>query len=300
MTETPRSRHQLTVLSANVRGLRTNIGDLTHSFVLRHRVDIAVATETWLNSDVEPTFGKIAGYTHWIRRDRQGRQGGGVAVCLKKGVQAQTLDIVTPPETEALFLRVVLADSSAILLCATYRLPRQGPAFLDFLTEHLDDLQTRHNCRHFLIVGNLNHQVEGAAYENLLTVQGLTDHRQHAPHCTYTSKPMDQPWFSYRCRLAAERKRQDSHEVAAELSSELNLIKECRDRWQIKFAPTKIQANIVSQPCAAFREVEKRVRFGEVTLPLEDHIKVFGVNVSTCTFRQSHGRLQSESLPCTG
>ncbi|MPC41223.1 hypothetical protein E2C01_034810 [Portunus trituberculatus] len=48
MTESPRSRHQLTVLSANVCGFCTNIGDLTHSFALRHHVDIAVATETWL------------------------------------------------------------------------------------------------------------------------------------------------------------------------------------------------------------------------------------------------------------
>ncbi|KAK3848873.1 hypothetical protein Pcinc_044353 [Petrolisthes cinctipes] len=46
-----RSPH-LTVLSANVRGLRTNIGDLTHNFILRHRTDIAVVTETWLTSEV--------------------------------------------------------------------------------------------------------------------------------------------------------------------------------------------------------------------------------------------------------
>lgn len=163
MADTPRTRHQLVLLSANVRGLRTNIGDLTHSFVLRHRVDIAVVTETWLNSEVELSFGRIPGYTHWIRRDRQGRQGGGVAVCLKEGVQAQRLEVETPPTTEAVFLKVILADGTALLLCAMYRPPRQGPAPLDFLTDQVDDLLTRHRCRHVLIVGDLNQHMDGAA-----------------------------------------------------------------------------------------------------------------------------------------
>ena len=270
-------------------------------------MDIVVVTESWLNREVEPTFGKIRGYTHWIRRDRQGRAGGGVAVCFREGVQAQTLQVDTPPTTEALFFRVVLSDSTALLLCAMYRPPGQGPSSLNFLTVSLDDLLTRHRCRHVLIVGDLNHHLEQDAYENLLAVQGLTDYvtfpthvrggtldpvmtdipegtvschqlgfvgssdhhavlthvdvgvaredastrtiwlwdradwpslrqdllctdwpsllvggaeskvralttrllalqQQHVPHRQYTTRPTDQPWFGYRCRLAAERK----------------------------------------------------------------------------------------------
>ena len=175
MADGGRPHRKLTVLSANVRGLRTNIGDLTHSFVLRHQVDIAVVTETWLNSEVEPSFGRIRGYSPWYRNDRQGRQGGGVALCLKEGVQAQRLEIELPPTIEAMFLRVALADGTALLLCVMYRPPRQGPAPLHFLTETLDVLLTRHRCRNVLIVGDLNHHHEEAAYGNLLTVQGLTD-----------------------------------------------------------------------------------------------------------------------------
>ena len=308
MTEAPqRNPRKLTVLSANVRGLRTNIGDLTHNFILRHQADIAVVTETWLTSEVEPAFGKLRGYTHWARQDRPERAGGGVAVCFREGVQAQALQVETPPTTEALFFRVVLANGTALLLCAAYRPPRQGPVILRFLTEQLDGLLTRHGCSHVLIVGDLNHHLERDAYEDLLTVQGLTDHvtfptherggtldpaitdlgessvwcqqlglvgssdhhavltqmdvsvardeahtrtiwiweradwpsfrsdlRQtdwdallsgdagskaralterlcslqliHVPHRQYTSKPTDQPWFGYRCRVAAERK----------------------------------------------------------------------------------------------
>ncbi len=104
-------RHQFKVISANVRGLRTNIGDLTHK----------------LNGEVEPSFGKIGGYTHWARRDRQDRAGGGVAVCFREGVQAQQLDVDTPPQLEVMFFRVVLANHSALLLCAMYRPHWQGP-----------------------------------------------------------------------------------------------------------------------------------------------------------------------------
>ncbi|KAG0711837.1 hypothetical protein GWK47_019760 [Chionoecetes opilio] len=264
MVRPERPSHTLKILSANVRGLRTNIGDLTHNCVLRHSADVVVVTETWLNNEVETTFGKIRGYTQWTRRDRPERAGGGVAVCFKEGVQAQHLDVALPPHMEVMFFRVVLADRSAILLCAMYHPPRQGPASLQYLTGAQDDLMLEHRCRHVLVVGDLNHQLEQHAYESLLTVQGLTDHvdvgvardeatsrtvwlwdkadwaslrrdlshtawgtllrdgadnmshaltsrllalqRLHVPHRDYTTKPTDQPWFGYHCRVAADDK----------------------------------------------------------------------------------------------
>ncbi|KAG0717350.1 hypothetical protein GWK47_008070 [Chionoecetes opilio] len=206
MVRPERPSHKLEILSANVRGLRTNIGDLTHNCVLRYRADVVVVTETWLNIEVEPTFGKMHVYTQWTRMDHPERAGGGVAVCYKEGVQAQHLDVVPSPHMEVLFFRVVLADRPAILLCAMYRPPRQGPASLQYLTGALDDLMLEHRCRHVLVVGDLNHHLEQHAYESLQTVQGLTDNRRHVPHRDYTTKPTDQPWCGYRCRLAAEAK----------------------------------------------------------------------------------------------
>lgn len=230
-----------------------------------------------------------------------------MAVCFKEGIQFQLLSVETPPQMEAIFFRVVLADRSALLICAMYRPPRHGPASLHFLTETLDDLLIRHQCSHVLVVGDLNHHLEQQAYANLLAVQGLTDHvtfptherggtldpvisdlredtlcchqlgpvgssdhhavltrvnlgvardvattrtiwmwdkadwtslqrdllqttwtnilrggsesqartftshllalqKRHVPHRNYTTRPMDQPWFGYRCRVAAEAK----------------------------------------------------------------------------------------------
>ena len=173
---------QLTVVSANVRGLRTNVGDLSHNFVLRQSADIVAVTETWLSDEVEPTFGRISGYSRWVRKDRENRAGGGVAACFKDGLQTQELEVAVPHQTEALFFRVVLADKSGLLLCVMYRPPRQGRAPLDFLTEELDILLQRHKCSHVMIVGDLNPHMEQDAYNNLLAVQGLANHVTFPTH----------------------------------------------------------------------------------------------------------------------
>ena len=177
-----RSNHCLTVVSANVRGLRTNIGDLSHNFVLRHRADVVAVTETWLSCEVEPTFGKIPGYSQWVRKDRENRAGGGVAACFKDGLQTQKLDIELPHQLEALFFRVVLTDNSGLLLCVMYRPPRQGRAPLDFLTNELDSLLLRHQCSQVMVVGDLNFHLEQEAFDNLLTVQGLINHVTFPTH----------------------------------------------------------------------------------------------------------------------
>ncbi|KAK8387029.1 hypothetical protein O3P69_017997 [Scylla paramamosain] len=77
---------------------------------------------------------------------------------------------------------VVLANHSALLLCAMYRPPRQGPDSLLYLTEALDDLLVTHCCQHILLVGDLNHHLEHNAYENLLMVQALKDHVTFPTH----------------------------------------------------------------------------------------------------------------------
>lgn len=86
-----------------MRGLRSNIADLSHNFVLRQKADIVAVSETWMSDTVEPSFGKIKGYTKWVRKDRIGRAGGGVAVCFKNGLQTQELSVDLPQQMEALF-----------------------------------------------------------------------------------------------------------------------------------------------------------------------------------------------------
>ena len=47
----------LKLISENIRGLRTNVGELTHSFVLNHKLDIFATVETFLNESVPQSFG---------------------------------------------------------------------------------------------------------------------------------------------------------------------------------------------------------------------------------------------------
>jgi len=175
------NQRHLSVLSANVRGLRTNIGELTH-MALNVSADIIVATETFLNAEVEPAFGKIRGYSQWQRRDRTGKNFGGVAVCYKENLQIQLLTVDLPDWMEAVFLKVILKSNESLLLCAHYRPQWQGRTPMDFLTENLDVLQTRNNCQHLLIVGDLNHHLIQPAYEDLLAVHGLTDYVDFPTH----------------------------------------------------------------------------------------------------------------------
>ncbi|MPC26720.1 hypothetical protein E2C01_019867 [Portunus trituberculatus] len=151
------SCHQLKVISSNVRGLRTNLADLYHNCVQRHNADIVVMTETWLNSEVEPMYGRMYGFTYWARRDCQEQAEGGVAVCFKEGMQAQQHDI----------------DMSPLM---------ESPESLQYLTEALDNLMLAHSCSHVLIVGDLNPHLKRDGYKNLLEVQGLTDHVTFPTH----------------------------------------------------------------------------------------------------------------------
>ena len=77
----------LSIISANVRGFRTNIGDFTNKFVIPRRPDVVIAVETFLNDTVPEGYGKIKGYTNWQRKDRINGSFGGVAVCFKNSIQ---------------------------------------------------------------------------------------------------------------------------------------------------------------------------------------------------------------------
>lgn len=65
----PPTPQRLLILAANVRGLRTYLGVLTLNVIFKTGSNIAVSTETFLNEDVDSTFGKMRGYTQWMRRD---------------------------------------------------------------------------------------------------------------------------------------------------------------------------------------------------------------------------------------
>lgn len=55
--------NHLNILSANLRGFQTNVGELTHNFVMSNRIDIVATVKTFLNDTVPSNYGQILGCT---------------------------------------------------------------------------------------------------------------------------------------------------------------------------------------------------------------------------------------------
>ena len=138
-----KSRDQLTIISANVRGLQTNIGDLVNSHVIPRTPDIVATVETFMNESIPDNFGHMGGYTRWYRRDRTGGTFGGVAVSFHKSLSVQPLDIALPNHLEIMFFKI-WAQHQTILLCVCYRPQWQGSEPIVFLQTHLDEMLQQH------------------------------------------------------------------------------------------------------------------------------------------------------------
>ena len=85
--------------------------------------------------------------------------------------------------------------------------------------------------------------------------------------------------FADDCTLSCTYPRQDSGRAADEVNHQLMVIQEWGKRWQVTFAPEKTQAMVVSRSPTARPAVEGRIRFGGVPLPLQEAIKILGVEV---------------------
>ena len=198
-----RTKDHLSILSSNVRGFQTNLGDLTHSFVLPLKPDIIATVETFLNSTVPDNYGKISGYTKWHRNDRTNGTFGGIAVCFKNSIQAQPLEVDMPNHLELSFFRLWANSHDAILLCVCYRPQWQGSEPLTFLQDNLDRLLLQFSCKNIIIVGDLNQHLVATAFNELLDIHGLANHVDFPTHISGSSlDPVitDLPEGDVKCR----------------------------------------------------------------------------------------------------
>ena len=147
--------NEIRIISANLRGFRTNVGELTHSCILKNKADIVFIVETFLDDLVPTNYATISGYSTWFRKDRDS-QGGGIALCYRNGMQIRVLDIPIPAGLEIMFFKLIDAKGRGTLCCGCYRPPKQGLRIIHYLTEQLDQLMTSLNCQKFLMVGDLN------------------------------------------------------------------------------------------------------------------------------------------------
>ena len=177
----------LTIISANVRGLLTNIGDLTHSFVIPHNTDIVATVETFFNDNVPPNYGRIKGYSNWHRKDRVGQEKGGIAVCFRNSLPVQPVVVNIPDHLELSFFKIWINQQDSILLCTCYRPQWQRNEPIDFLQHNLDSLLYENSCKHLIIVGDMNQNLVMRSFEELLTIFGLTNHVDFPTHISGSS-----------------------------------------------------------------------------------------------------------------
>lgn len=187
MSHSSKGSDSLTILSANVRGFQTNIGDLTHSHVIPHNPDIIATVETFLNPTVPENFGQISGFSKWHRKDRTNGTFGGVAVCFRKALSVQLLEIDMPDHLELMFFRLWLTTQETVLLCVCYRPQWQGGEPIEFLLNNLDGILHHHTCKNILIVGDLNQHLVARSFEDLLTIHGLNNHVDFPTHISGSS-----------------------------------------------------------------------------------------------------------------
>ena len=211
----------LSILSANVRGFQTNLGDLTHSYVIPHTPDVIATVETFLNPTVPENFGKISGYSKWHRRDRTHGTFGGIAVCFRKSLHVQPIEINIPDHFELMFFRLWTNTHDSILLCVCYRPQWQGSEPLIYLQDHLDNILNQYSCSHIIIVGDLNQYLVARTYEDLLVTHGLTNHVNFPTHISGSSlDPVitDLPDNDVRCLCMGTTGSSDHYAILSELS----------------------------------------------------------------------------------
>ena len=172
---------RLTVLAANLRGFRTNVGEFSH-LIVKHRADVAIVTETFLDDKVPQNYAKMKGYSKWYRRDRKSGQGGGVAVCHHSSLHVQQLFPELPDHFEMMFFKLITSSCDSVLVVACYRPRWQGQEPIKCLTSNLDEIMTINDCKNVIIAGDLNHYLVQAAFDRLVEVQGLQNYVTFSTH----------------------------------------------------------------------------------------------------------------------
>ena len=120
-----RNRKSLKICHVNAKSLLTS-GRLLDLEILcsTNDIDVLCVTETWLNPDrvkEGASLIHIPGYSPPFRCDRIGRRGEGVAIFVRHGVNASTIQL--PPQLEAVGVQLQLQKKKMLNIVSVYRPP---------------------------------------------------------------------------------------------------------------------------------------------------------------------------------
>lgn len=118
--------HNLSIIHLNIQSLLPKISILE---VEMQSYDILIFTETWLSPRISNDDICIPNFNPPYRKDRLGRQGGGVAIYTRIGIPSVERQDLLYNDLEAICLEVIL-KSHKYLVCGVYRPPRHRTRIL--------------------------------------------------------------------------------------------------------------------------------------------------------------------------
>ncbi|MCG7868089.1 MAG: endonuclease/exonuclease/phosphatase family protein [Candidatus Thiodiazotropha taylori] len=116
--------------------------------------DILIFTETWLTSKISNDDIMISNFNIPYRKDREVRQGGGVAIYTKIGIHSINRSELLYNSLEAICIEIKL-QSHKFLLCGLYRPPNSGTEYWDLIDQSFDNMSTS-NIKDLVILGDFN------------------------------------------------------------------------------------------------------------------------------------------------
>ncbi|CAM4567914.1 unnamed protein product [Leuciscus chuanchicus] len=149
------SESELTILEVNIRGLRSNIGDLANCCSVK-KPSIVIVVETFLDSTTPDGADsiQIPGYSLNCRRDRTGKNGGGIAVYCLEGISIYHNPARDPDDFELMWFTVAL-KTRTLLIGAIYRPPSASCDILDYLDKNTFSVMDEYRAQSVML-GDFN------------------------------------------------------------------------------------------------------------------------------------------------
>jgi len=146
----------MTILEVNIRGLRSNIGELSN---LCHvlKPSIIVIVETFLDATVNDGADciNIPGYSLSCRRDRPTSNKGGIAIYCLEGIAIFHDSALDPEDLELMWFSVTL-KSQKILFAAVYRPPSANSDIISYLNSTTLSKLSEFNAQSVVLLGDFN------------------------------------------------------------------------------------------------------------------------------------------------
>lgn len=157
-TERKGSKNHLKVLYLNARSIRNKINELTVQLSI-YSYDIVAITETWLQGDQDWEL-NIEGYST-IRKDRQERKGGGVALLIREGITAiERKDIaLKDQDSETAWVQIENNKGKKTLVGVIYRPPNSCDAVSQNINLQIVDACKKGTA---VIMGDFNFHINWA------------------------------------------------------------------------------------------------------------------------------------------